>query len=207
MQSSSDSRVRPPRTKMAGSAPVKRRIKMVNFLRYYLTLLVLVFTTYAGTAFAAPAPPTSLYVDATDIARGLFHSELAIPVRPGPLTLVYPKWIPGYHAPVGPLNNIVRVKMSGNGQPINWKRDLVDMFAFHLVVPAGVSVLHVAMDVVAPRRPNADLGASTARLFVLEWNEVVLYPQGAATDKVLTRAQIRLPLGWKFACSMSPIRT
>jgi len=180
---------------------------MVNFLRYYRTLLLLVFTTCGGIAFAAPAPPISLYVDATDIARGLFHSELAIPVRPGPLTLVYPKWIPGYHAPVGPLNNIVRLKMGGNGQPIKWKRNLVDMFAFHLVVPAGVSVLYVAMDVVAPRRPNADLGASTARLFVLEWNEVVLYPQGAAADEVLARVQIRLPAEWKFACSMSPVRT
>jgi predicted metalloprotease with PDZ domain len=170
-------------------------------------LFVLVFITCGQTVFAAPAQPISLFVDATDISRGLFHSELAIPVQPGPLTLVYPKWIPGYHAPVGPLNNIVRLKISHNGQPIEWTRDPVDMFAFHLVVPVGVSVLHVAMDVVAPRRPNADLGASTARLFVLEWNEVVLYPQGAATDKVLTRAQIRLPLGWKFACSMSPIRT
>jgi predicted metalloprotease with PDZ domain len=192
---------------MASSASVKRSTKMVDFLRYFLTPLVLVFTTYAGTAFAAPAPPISLYVDTTDIARGLFHSELAIPVRPGPLTLVYPKWIPGYHAPVGPLNNIVRLKMSDNGRPIEWKRDPVDMFAFHLVVPAGVSVLHVDMDVVAPRRPNADLGASTARLFVLEWNEVVLYPQGTATDEVFTRAQIRLPAEWKFGCSMSPVRS
>src|ERR1700738_4121694 len=136
MQISFSSSVRQPRGKMVGFASMNLRTKIVNFLRYYPALLVLAFTTYAGTVFAAPASPILLYVDATDIARGLFHSELAIPVRPGPLTLVYPKWIPGYHAPVGPLNNIVRLKMSANGQPIEWKRDLVDMFAFHLVVPA-----------------------------------------------------------------------
>jgi predicted metalloprotease with PDZ domain len=141
-------------------------------------------------------------VDATEIPRKLFHAELAIPVSPGPLTLVYPKWIPGYHAPVGDLNNIVGLKITANGTPVEWKRDNVDMFAFHLVVPDGTSFLRVALDVVAPTRPDSELGVATARLFVLEWNGVLVYPEGASTDDVRIRARIRLPRGWQFACAL-----
>src|SRR5260370_39425561 len=125
MQSSYASRFRSRRVKMASSTSGKLRTKTENSLGYSLMLFVLVFITCGQTVFAAPAQPISLFVDATDISRGLFHSELAIPVQPGPLTLVYPKWIPGYHAPVGPLNNIVRLKISHNGQPIEWTRDPV----------------------------------------------------------------------------------
>lgn len=162
-----------------------------------------------AAALALPAratsarQPISLFVDATDIFRKLFHADLSIPVRPGPLTLVYPKWIPGYHAPVGMLNNIVGLRISGNGQPLEWKRDLVDMFAFHVMVPDQVSVLKVDMDVVAATRHGAELGSATAQLFILEWNAVVLYPEQADTDEVPVRARIQLPAGWKYACAMA----
>ena len=192
---------------MSGYGYMKLRCKVSYVFSCTLTLLVPLLSASAGTAFAAAPSPISLYVDATDVARGLFHSELDIPVKPGPFTLVYPKWPPSYHAPFGPLNTIVRLKMSSEGRPIEWKRDLLDMFAFHLVVPPGVSALHVVMDVAAPRRPIADFGASTAHLFVLEWNSVLLYPQGAATDQVLTRTQLRIPIDWKFGCALSPVRS
>ena len=186
---------------------MKLRCRLSYVSSCTLTLLAPLLSASAGTAFAAVPAPISLYVDATDVVRGLFHSELDIPVKPGPFTLVYPKWPPSYHAPFGPLNTIVRLKMSSEGRPIEWKRDLLDMFAFHLVVPPGVSTLHVVMDVVAPRRPTADLGASTAHLFVLEWNSVLLYPQGVATDEVLTRTLLRIPIDWKLGCALSPVRS
>lgn len=178
---------------------------MTRGIKAEVCAVLLVLTLAIGLT-AAAEEPVSLYVDATDIGRKLFHSELAIPVRPGPLTLVYPKWIPGYHAPVGPLNNMVRLKMSGNGRPVEWKRDRVDMFAFHVVVPAGVTKLNIAMDVVAPTQPDFDFGAASARLFVLEWNEVVLYPDGAASDEVSVHAQVRLPAEWKYACAIPAAR-
>lgn len=80
-----------------------------------------------------------LHVDLTDASRKIFRVRATIPVRPGALTLYYPKWIPGEHSPSGPLANVVGVEISGNGQRIAWRRDLIDMYALHLDVPQGVS--------------------------------------------------------------------
>ena len=170
-------------------------------------LLAVIAAILPSCLFADERHPIGLYVDASDSARKLFHSELAIPVQPGPLTLVYPRWgIPTYEFPDAALNNIVRLKMSGNGQTIEWKRDLVDKFAFHLVVPADVKTLNVAMDVVAPPE-RSDLNAATAELFVLDWYTLVLYPEGAAADETFLAAQLKLPAGWNAACAIAPVRT
>jgi predicted metalloprotease with PDZ domain len=96
--------------------------------------------------------------------------------------------------------------MSGNGQALEWKRDLVDKFSFHVVVPSNVAVLNVAMDVVAPAN-RSDLNAATAQLFVLDWYTLVLYPQGVAADQTVIAARLKLPAGWKDACAIAPIRT
>jgi predicted metalloprotease with PDZ domain len=168
----------------------------------FILLLGSILVSTSGANASEPRPLV-LSIDATDIARKLFHSEISIPVRPGPLTLAYPKWIPGYHAPVGPLNNIVRLKISANGQHLTWKRDAVETFNFHIVVPTDVDVVTVVMDVVAPTRPFVDPGQATAQLFVLEWNQVLLYPAEAASDDLPVRARLRLPAGWKYGCALA----
>lgn len=99
------------------------------------------------------------------------------------------------------IDNIVWLRMSANGQPVEWKRDPVDMFAFHVVVPEGAKVLNVAMDVVAPCQ-RSDLSAATAELFVLDWYTLVLYPQGTSVRDVPVVASIRLPHGWKSASAL-----
>src|SRR5579862_9808469 len=91
-------------------------------------------------------PPVRLQVDATDAARRLIHVRMTFPAKPGPLTLLYPEWIPGEHAPVGPIADLVGLTFEAGGQTIPWKRDSVDMFAFHLEVPEGVSSLEAAFD-------------------------------------------------------------
>ncbi len=52
---------------------------------------------------AAAARPITLAVDASEAPRHILHARMVIPARPGPLTLRYPKWIPGEHAPTGPI--------------------------------------------------------------------------------------------------------
>ena len=76
---------------------------MRSFAFYPPPLLLL------ARAFAQD-PPATLKVDATDAPRRLFHVEIKIPAKPGPLTLLYPKWLPGEHAPVGPITNLVASK-------------------------------------------------------------------------------------------------
>ena len=148
-------------------------------------------------AAAQIAPPINIAVDATEAARGIFHSHLTIPAKPGAMTLVYPKWIPGDHAPDGPIVNVVGLKLSASGKPIPWKRDDVDMFAFHFDVPGGVSEIEASFDALCPANSS-----TTPNLAILEWNQVVLYPKGKASDDVTFSAKLRLPAGWKSATAL-----
>jgi predicted metalloprotease with PDZ domain len=99
------------------------------------------------------------------------------------------------------MDNVAWLQMTANGGPIEWKRDPVDMFAFHLVVPEDVKVLKVAMDVVAPSQ-RSDLNAATADLFILDWYTLVLYPQGVDVRDLPIVAGVRLPDGWKFGSAL-----
>ena len=101
-----------------------------------------------------------LNVDASDVQRRVIHARMQMPVKPGPLTLLYPKWIPGEHMPSGPITNFVGLKISSGGQTISWKRDSVNMFAFHVDVPAGVSSLDIAYDFLAPEYGDFSSGGS-----------------------------------------------
>src|SRR5437762_5978461 len=103
-------------------------------MRFAVT--VAVFICFASSAFAAPM---TLRVDATEAPRKIYHAELNISANPGPMTLFYPKWIPGEHAPTGPITDLAGLKISSAGQNLQWKRDPVELFAFHLMVPPGAN--------------------------------------------------------------------
>ena len=151
--------------------------------------------------------PVRLRVDATDSPRRLFHVQMSMPAKAGPMTLLYPEWIPGDHGPTGPIANLVGLKIQGGGNSIAWKRDSVNMFAFHLEVPAGVTALDVAFDFISP--PESDgfsSGSSaTSELAVLNWNQLLLYPEGAQADDYQYQAALRVPNGWRYGTAL-PIR-
>ena len=88
--------------------------------------------------------PVKLKVDATDAPRRLFHVQMSMPAKPGPMTLLYPEWIPGEHGPTGPIANLVSLKIQAGGKTVAWKRDSDNMYAFHLEVPNGATTLDVA---------------------------------------------------------------
>jgi Peptidase M61 N-terminal domain len=90
-----------------------------------------------------PPLTIALSVDATDAQRKILHARLTVPAASGPLTLVYPAWIPGEHAPTGPIINLTGLTLTAGGKSIPWQRDLVDMFAFHCEVPQGASAVEV----------------------------------------------------------------
>ena len=153
------------------------------------------------------AQSLQLFVDLTEAPRNIFHSKMTIPVSAGPLTLVYPKWIPGNHRPSGPISNFTGLRFEAAGKPIPWQRDDVDMYAFHVEVPTGVSELTVFADTITIDGSAGATGASaSSTLLDLNWNQVVLYPAGAASDDVQVTASIRLPSGWKFATALPPAR-
>src|SRR5207244_3212681 len=132
------------------------------------------------------------------------HAHMTIPVNPGPLTLVYPKWIPGEHGPTGPIINLAGLKFTGGGKTIPWRRDEVEMYAFHLDVPAGVKELDASLEFLSPTFAGGfTAGASTtAHLAIVTWNQLLLYPEGANVSDVIFKANLALPTGWKFGTSL-----
>jgi predicted metalloprotease with PDZ domain len=145
-------------------------------------------------------------VDLTDAPRKILHAHLVIPVQPGPLTLDYPQWIPGEHTPTGPIDNFAGIVFSANHQVLAWRRDDVNMFAFHLTIPEGVRTLDAKVDFLATAAPSGfSAGASTGpNLAVVSWNEVALYPHGASSSQVIFEPSLKLPEGWKFGTALTP---
>lgn len=177
-------------------------ISLVVLLSLIIAAAPLVAQTSAPSS--TPSEPISLQVDATDVARKLLHSHLSIPVTPGPLTLYYPKWIPGEHAPTGPIDSVVGMRFSVNGQPIRWRRDLVDLYAFHCEIPAGASHLEIALDFAIPVEPAAfsTEASASAKLAMINWYEVLLYPAGYNTNDLTFQTELRLPQHWGFGTAL-----
>jgi len=117
---------------------------------------------------------------------------------------VYPEWIPGEHSPSGPIDNFAGLIFTANGQNLPWKRDDVNMFAFHLTVPEGVTTLEASVDFLATAAPSGfSAGASTSpNLAVVSWNEVALYPAGTPSGEVRFAASVKLPEGWKLGTAL-----
>jgi predicted metalloprotease with PDZ domain len=163
------------------------------------------FTTLAipDARAAEASPPLTVTVDASRAARKIFSVTERLPVAPGAFTFVYPKWIPGYHGPVGPIEDVVDMHVSANGNEIAWRRDLVDMYAVHVTVPPGATTLDVAFDVVGSDSKNGQIHPiSSTQLAVVEYSHFVVYPDGATAEGTRVDASLRLPHGWTFGTAL-----
>lgn len=171
-------------------------------IRWSVGLLVL---TSALMGFAQSSIPIHLTADLTGAPRKMIHARLTIPVKPGPLTLLYPKWIPGEHGPTGPIDNLAGLVITANGQQLAWVRDDVNMYAFHVIVPEGVSSLDVKVDFLATAPPSGfSAGASTsANLAMLSWNELVLYPAGISPSQIEVQPAVKLPANWQYGTALT----
>jgi predicted metalloprotease with PDZ domain len=154
----------------------------------------------APGVFAQSDQTISLTVDASQAPLKIIRAHIVMPVKPGPLTLYYPKWIPGEHAPDGPIANLTGLKFSADGKTIPWDRDLLDVFTFHVDVPTGAEHLDISFDYLEPAGSGAyTAGASaTDKLVVLSWNQFVLYPAGTFVERLSYETKLILPQGWKF---------
>jgi len=151
---------------------------------------------------ATAAPHINIALDATDAPRKILHAQLTIPATAGTLTLYYPKWIPGEHAPSGPAIDLTGLKFTANGQFLKWRRDLADNWAIHVEVPSGAQEVHASLDYLEPGESDQSLfsagSSATQKMLVISWNQVLLYPKGWTGDQITYSASVRLPAGWKF---------
>ena len=171
-----------------------------------LFLLLATMGTLVGVATASSAPPgpITISVDATQVAQRILHAKLVFPVGPGDLALYYPKWMPADHSPDGPIWNLAGLKFVSGVRELPWRQDDVDMYAFHVSVPEGISSVEASLDfLISAPGPTIDFSASGAgNLFILMWNQVVLYPKGWPASELTFLPSLTLPSDWRFSTSL-----
>ena len=149
-----------------------------------------------------PAGKIGLSVSVTDVAHRVIDVHETIPAQAGELTLLYPAWIPGNHSPTGPISEIAGLEVTANGSRIPWVRDRVNIYAFHIDVPAGASTLDVRFNYLTPLKPTQGRITFSSNLIDLSWNTVVLYPVGYFSRDITFAPTITLPDGWHFASAL-----
>jgi predicted metalloprotease with PDZ domain len=159
----------------------------------------IVVLTLPAAVFADVDRPVSLVVDAREAPRRIYRAQLTIPVKPGPLTLCYPKWIPGTHSASGPLGDLAGIHIRAAGKELPWRRDEVDPYLLHCQVPDGADAVEAGLLLVMP------VGARwtpTPHVAAFNWNQIVLYPRGTPANRLLIQARLRLPPGWKLGTAL-----
>lgn len=163
-------------------------------IRWPLSLFAAFFLV-AVPVFAAG--PMTITADLSEAPRKLWHAEITLPVRPGPLTLTAAQWIPGTHMPAGPIENITGIVFRANGNVLPWRRDDVDLYAFHLTIPEGASTLQIHVDAIVTSRVSD-------KLAMLEWEKLLIYPAGIPVREIQVQPSVQVPAGWGIGTALTP---
>jgi predicted metalloprotease with PDZ domain len=174
--------------------------------RFLLAPSVLAFSLCSFAAKPTTGQSIRLAVDLTDAPRNIFHSSLTLPATTGEVTFVYPKWIPGNHRPSGPIANVTGLHFKAGSQELSWHRDPIEMYSFHVTVPPGVKEIQATFDLISADSAGGGGAAASSNLLDLNWNQVVLYPEGSASDDVEFVPSVRLPAGWKYGTALTTAR-
>jgi predicted metalloprotease with PDZ domain len=167
----------------------------------HLMVIASVVLSLSLTTLAAEITPIRIVADLTGAPRRLFHAELDIPVKPGPLSLISPQWIPAAHVPVGPIASITGLIFTANGKTLSWKRDEVNMYEYHLMIPLETTSLHVHLDNIA----TSNQSPARSTWAMLEWEGLLLYPANVAVHDIAIQPSVIVPNGWGVGTSLRPI--
>ncbi len=152
--------------------------------------------------------PMQLDVDATDIARAIFSVKQTIPVEAGrPLILLYPQWLPGKHGPRGALAEMTGLKIRSNGKLLEWTRDPVEVYAFHVDTPAGTKSVDVEFQFTSPVQGSEGRIVVTPAMMNIQWEQVALYPAGHFTRAIQVQPSITLPKGWTGVAALDGVKS
>ncbi len=169
---------------------------MPQFRFPFICLALLIVGLASSSAFGQKEP-IEIVADLTDAPRKLYHADVELPVTTGPLTLTTPRWIPGNHRPTGPVSDITGVVFTIDGKPIEWRRDDVDMYEFHVNIPAGVTTLHARLDCIVTARLSQ-------KMAVLEWEKLLLYPANIPVRDIPIQPSLKVPAGWGVGTALHP---
>lgn len=150
----------------------------------------------------------TLRVDATDVLRRIYQIHETIPVgHAGALTLLFPQWTPGDHAPNEPLEKLAGIVMTARGTRLHWVRDTIDVHAFHVDIPEGTSTLELQYQYLGSLDSSTGSVLITPTMLDLQWQTLVLYPAGYFTRDIMYAASITLPAGWTTLTSLDGGKT
>jgi len=151
-----------------------------------------------------PYPGTvQVRVDATDVERHIFAIHETIPVRGGqPIVLLYPQWWPGHHSPVGRADLMAGLVLHAGGKRVEWVRDPVEVFAYHVNVPAGADSLDADFQFTSPVDGNEGRIQMTPDMLSLQWTSTTMYPAGYFARDITVQPTVKLPDGWQFATAL-----
>ena len=167
------------------------RFKMPVMSAYMLMLLLFSISS---------AQVITLNVDASELTRRIIHAEMTFPEARGEFAVLYPKWIPGHHRPAGPIEDLTGIIPSVDGQPVDWRRDNLDMYRLIFSIPEGSKGLNLKIDFIC--YPESDGASVTEQLAMIVWNKLLLYPDGGRMDEVMFAPSITIPDGWKYASAL-----
>ncbi|MBW8754892.1 MAG: M61 family metallopeptidase [Sphingomonadales bacterium] len=154
-----------------------------------------------------PGGTIVLDIDAGDTQRGTFRVTETIPLEPGAkrLTLLFPQWLPGNHGPRGPLAELVDVQFLVGGKPVPWRRDPVEVYAFHIDLPdtsGGARDLVAKFIHTSPLQTSEGRVTMTPEMLNLQWEKMSLYPAGHYVRRIRVRPSVALPRGWTAATAL-----
>ena len=155
-----------------------------------------------------PGGTMTLDIDATDTLRGVYRVTQTVPVAPGTqrLTLLFPQWLPGNHGPRGPLAELVDVTFTANGQLLRWKRDPVEVNAFHIDIPAGTKDVVARFIHTSPLQSSEGRITMTQEMLNLQWEKMSLYPAGHYVRQIRVKPSVTVPAGWTVAGALDGVK-
>jgi len=183
-------------------------VKVTPLASALLVALVGLGATTASHAEVAPPQDVAfdgtikVVVDATDLDRRIFRVKETIPAKPGPMTVLFPQWLPGHHSPSGPIDQFAGLVVKANGQRVDWTRDVYDVYAFHFDVPAGASSVDLEFQQLTPQSTRQGRVQMTPEIVNVQWNGVTLYPAGYYANRINVDASVKLPTGWQFGSAL-----
>ena len=145
-----------------------------------------------------PGGTITLDIDASDVARGAFRVTETIPLSAGAreLTLLYPKWLPGNHGPRGSPSGLVALTFSVGGKAVDWRRDPIDVNAYHLTLPAGAREVVAKFIYTSPLQTSEGRVVMTQEMLNLQWEQMSLYPAGHYVRRIRIKPSVTMPQGW-----------
>ncbi|MBJ7515346.1 MAG: M61 family metallopeptidase [Stenotrophomonas sp.] len=176
-----------------------------------LSVLLSLTTTPALAQTSPPAgsawPGTlRINVDARDLDRRIFKVTATVPAKPGPLTLLYPQWLPGNHSPSGPIDKLAGLQVTANGTPLKWERDQFNVYAFKVDVPQGATEVVARFNYLSSQGGSQGRVVMTPEMLNLQWSASSLYPSGVDAGGLQAQASVTLPAGWSYATALETER-